>query len=204
MDFVASMLVRKGVNDDPSMLKWTKCKRPSIKRPGVPPLSNLYRTLATQHSDFLLHNSIDFDTTSIKMLFSTITLLFATAILAAPTDIQLGSAAIAPELVDQGDGFYRASYNESGHINVEFTPMAELTKRVPTKEYIARSTQVVKRDGTECGAGKSNNIFNLDHANDQLAHNEDGQYVDAGSWGWVSCFNSSWSYEHTQQLITHT
>lgn len=90
------------------------------------------------------------------MLVSTVVILFAAAALAAPVDqavsasIRLGSAAIPSELLYQGDGYYKASYNESGHINVAFTPIAELSKRFPTKEYVANGS-MTRRQKMRCG-----------------------------------------------------
>lgn len=149
-------------------------------------------------------------TSSFKMFFPTITALFAAAVLAAPIDptvkaapalpvavlakVKMESVAIPHDLLYQGDGFYQASFNDSGHVSVTFTPQAELDRRVPTaptKEYMARNLS--KRAGTTC-AGKSDNVGDLDYANDQMAHRLDKEYHPAGSWGWVSLCSSRYLF----------
>jgi hypothetical protein len=155
------------------------------------------------------------------MLSSAITLLFAAAVLAAPTDpawtlpdnvsppiwnpslakrialspaveaaMKLGSAAIPPELLYQGDGYYEASYNDSGSISVAFTPIAALDKRVPTQDNVQMERSIAKRKAS-CSGGVTNELSILNRANEQLANNLDGKHHEAGHWGWVSHWNSS-------------
>jgi hypothetical protein len=130
------------------------------------------------------------------MYLSVIASLLVTCILGAPTEHLLarGSAALDPQVVDQGDGFYLARFNNvTGVHHVEFTPMAELVKRNGVAEPIVGSDNtLVKRDGISCSGRATTHVDDLDNANRQLATNANnrGQY-EKGDWGWVRNSRSS-------------
>lgn len=56
------------------------------------------------------------------------TLFAAATILGAPTEPiePAGITSLAADVLDQGDGFYLASYNDAGVHDIAFTPTAEL------------------------------------------------------------------------------
>jgi hypothetical protein len=133
------------------------------------------------------------------MHFTTLTMLFAAAtVLGAPTELTPSLATVSDEVLDQGDGVYFASYNETGVIDVDFTPMAEFEKRMaeldargPVEQLSARDTHgLTKRDAViKCSGRKSNAEGTLHEANRQLASNADAKrHYGANQWGWVSFF----------------
>jgi hypothetical protein len=124
------------------------------------------------------------------MYLGVIALLLITCILGAPTEHLLarGSAALDPKVVDQGDGFYLAKFdNVTGLHHVEFTPMAELIKRTGVMEpAVESSNNLIKRDGITCSGRATTDVSDLDTANRHLATNANnhGQY-EKHDWGWV-------------------
>jgi len=94
----------------------------------------------------------------------------------------------------QGDGFYTATVDDSGTVDVEFTPMAQLP---PTAELLSKaraeglldhtsdSTDALHKRTTECGGRDSGSLSDLNGANIQLAHNGDGKTYSPKAWGWV-------------------
>lgn len=127
------------------------------------------------------------------MHWSTITMFFAAAVLGAPAPTTF---ALDPNVMDQGDGFYLASFNEAGKAEVEFTPMAEIIAKdsVPVSENLAVravDTLLKRVNNNVVCHGRSNNVGDLDWANVKLAQNGDQKWYDAGHWGWVSSKGSS-------------
>lgn len=124
------------------------------------------------------------------MHFSTLTIIFAAAVvLGAPTQLTEPNsiATLADDVLDQGEGFYVASYNETGSLEVEFTPMAELDATTPAEQLTTRATHTLNKRETVCSGRKSAVLAILDSANVKLAQNAafQGNYG-AGAWGWVS------------------
>lgn len=104
------------------------------------------------------------------------------------TNMQSGSATIPPELLDQGDGVYIASLNETGHVNVEFTPSAGLTKRVLVKDVVGPSPThgLHRRDGVTCSGREALDLKSLNQANVDLSNNMNNKTYNKVDWGWVS------------------
>jgi hypothetical protein len=127
------------------------------------------------------------------MHFATFTTLFAAAaVLGAPTESTPDIANLSSEVLDQGDGFYLATYNDTGVLNVEFTPMAELKTSDPVEQVAARDTHIFARDDSNeanciVPLRKTIALATLDEANRQLARNgaQQGHYG-KDKWGWVS------------------
>jgi hypothetical protein len=140
---------------------------------------------------------------------------------AAPA-IPTSAWTIPYELMYQGDGFYTATFDETGfQVDVNFTPMSELT---PTAELLAKaraegnlepvssSTNSLHKRKTICSGHYSGNINDLDGANIQLAHNGDGKTYMARSWGWVHnhgetsyfCPNSEVKMKYQEVIDMHT
>ena len=124
------------------------------------------------------------------MHFATFATLFAAAaVLGVPTEPTEPTSitSLADDVFDQGDGFYLASYNEAGTIDVDFTPMAELDTTSPATQLTTRSMHTLIKRETVCSGRNSVALATLDAANVQLARNADAQRnYGAGAWGWVS------------------
>jgi hypothetical protein len=117
------------------------------------------------------------------MQWSTLTSIFAAAILGAPAPRRL---TVAPALVDQGDGFYLTTFDDAGIVNVQFTPLAETGKIVaaPASKYLADTYTNSKRADTTC-QGHSFNAKALDSANKELAEKSNSKWYNKGEWAWV-------------------
>ena len=132
------------------------------------------------------------------MRASTTVLLFAATALAAPApksvaqrDATLvqGTAGLDPDVFDQGDGFYIASFNEStASLDVSFTPIAELpeTSTAVTSPN-KRSVFDLRKRATTCPGWLSKGVPSLDWANVKLADNVNGKTFGFEKWGWVRC-----------------
>lgn len=93
---------------------------------------------------------------------------------------------------DQGDGFYLATFNESGMADIHFTPMSNLSVRARSSRHLERSPSESPGDkflalSTECSNRHTWELYGLDTANIMLAENANnhGAYK-RGDWGWVS------------------
>jgi hypothetical protein len=124
------------------------------------------------------------------MHFATfVTLFAAAAVLGVPTEPTepTSIASLTDDVFDQGDGFYLASYNEAGTLDVDFTPIAELDTASPAEQLTTRGMHTLNKRETVCSGRSSVALATLDAINVQLAQNADGQRnYGAGSWGWVS------------------
>ncbi|KAJ4331442.1 hypothetical protein N0V95_009882 [Ascochyta clinopodiicola] len=121
-------------------------------------------------------------------LTSFFTLFAAATILGAPTEpIESTSiTSLAADVLDQGDGFYLASYNEAGVLDVIFTPIAELETIPPAAQLTTRATHTLGKRETTCSGRSSVALGTLDDANRQLATNAAAQgNYGKNSWGWV-------------------
>jgi hypothetical protein len=114
------------------------------------------------------------------MHWSTLTMIFVAAVFGAPAPSPF---TIAPALMDQGDGFYMATFDHAGVPNVTFTPMVRGDEIVagPVSEHLTARGP----DGTTCGHGKSYNVKDLEAANTKLAQDNDGNWYVGDTWGWV-------------------
>lgn len=129
------------------------------------------------------------------MRISVSTLLFATAVVAAPAAdilakrasvLARGTAGIDPSVADQGDGLYYAVFNETTAVmDVVFTPMAELDTPTAPTPLEKRSTHNLAKRSTTCSGRFSSDTPTLDRANIQLANNANGRTYNYKNWGWV-------------------
>lgn len=80
--------------------------------------------------------------------------------------------------MDQGDGLYTATFDDSGKMNVAFTSKAEL---------VARDAEAAQKRGikTTCSGVKSKNTDDLNWAIAQLGTNAEGVHFSSKRWDWV-------------------
>ncbi|POS68880.1 hypothetical protein DHEL01_v212726 [Diaporthe helianthi] len=98
----------------------------------------------------------------------------------------------------QGDGFYSASFNESGVAEVKFTPLSEVLTDEPeasvsAETLSARDSNLDKR-ATTCSGRFAVNQGDLDTANRQLRDNAVNMGASQGAWGhwgWVHIGDST-------------
>lgn len=125
------------------------------------------------------------------MYLSAVALLLAACAVGAPTASSLagGTAILDAKVVDQGDGFYLAKYNNiTGVHDVKFTPLTALIARADVEERTVEPLYNLAKRGVShaCSGRYTDNTANLDAANRQLATNagNHGQY-EKHDWGWV-------------------
>ncbi|KAH7408641.1 hypothetical protein DE146DRAFT_384798 [Phaeosphaeria sp. MPI-PUGE-AT-0046c] len=115
---------------------------------------------------------------------------------------------------DQGDGFYNASLDNAGKVNITFTLKAVLLARDALSEVPA--TKIIrdlqKRDGVECVDGESKSKEDLDWANMAMAKGIEGQRLSPRSWAWIHnnketsylCAYRPWHGSHNTVVEYHT
>jgi len=95
---------------------------------------------------------------------------------------------VAKNLMQQGNGFYVATFNEAGEASVEFTPAAQLPAidiPLTTENPAVKSIRTLQKRGeVHCDGRSSNSLADLTWANVQLANNARGQKYH-NKWGWV-------------------
>jgi hypothetical protein len=120
------------------------------------------------------------------MHWSSLTMIFVAAVLGAPAPAP-APFTVANDVMDQGDGFYLATFDDAGVAEVQFTPIAELGELAPapvSENLAVRDANILNKRSTTC-AGNSNNVGDLDWANVRLADNADQKWYDFHAWGWV-------------------
>jgi hypothetical protein len=101
---------------------------------------------------------------------------------------------IAKSLMQQGNGLYLATFDDSGKASVEFTPAAQLPAinstlpainiTLTTENPTMMSIRALRKRGeVHCDRKDSKNTGDLNWANVQLANNVKGQNYKY-QWGW--------------------
>jgi hypothetical protein len=134
--------------------------------------------------------------------FITTLLTLATTALGAPTSFTTAELIIANELRFQGDGFYMATFDDAGVANVTFTPLAELTTKVPAPVSGIVDSVLAGPTDTTCSKLRSDNVVDLDAANVALADAAPNSYNDKG-WGWIHRQVFEDNNEMKENRLTH-
>jgi hypothetical protein len=103
------------------------------------------------------------------------------------SETAVAQLAIPDHLRDQGDGFYSAIFDDTGKINVTFTPKDVLLAGKPAHAYEKRDLPQQGSYGHEyhCGPGASGAWRDLGWACDELAKKVNGVHYRKNSWQWV-------------------
>jgi hypothetical protein len=85
---------------------------------------------------------------------------------------------IPPELRDQGEGLYEASFDDAGVVTVKFTPKTVPTQAPMSKSPARKEIDALSKRDTTCSGTSTPDEGTLDWANEQVAHGVDGiKYV---------------------------